>query len=215
MTVQAPPHLGDSIARVARGLYLRGWMEGTAGNISARLPGRRGHALITASGLSKGELTSDSAVEVEADTGRPARPGGPRPSAETVIHAALYDGVPGCEAVVHAHPPYSTLVAAQAARRGADHVSFADFEIIKGLGGRDPFDVTVPVFRNWADVPRIAADLTAFLRREGDAAPPVLLIAHHGATAWGPDLETARNRLECLELLCRLHVLDRRDRLDR
>jgi ribulose-5-phosphate 4-epimerase/fuculose-1-phosphate aldolase len=31
-----------------------------------------------------------------------------------------------------------------------------------------------------------------------------LLLAAHGAFAWGRDLEQARNRLECLEMLCRL-----------
>jgi methylthioribulose-1-phosphate dehydratase len=137
-------------------------------------------------------------------------PNGSRPSAETCIHAALYREVPGCGAVVHAHPPCATVVAARAARAGADSVRFAGWELIKGLGVPDPSEVVVPVFANHPDVGRIGADVARRLAGGGAAGqtPPVLLIAAHGATAWGPDLATARDRLECLEALCQLHLLD-------
>src|SRR5579875_3889047 len=51
----------SQIPRIARDLYLRGWMPGTAGNISVRA-GQA--ALITGSGLSKGELTAEDLVSV-------------------------------------------------------------------------------------------------------------------------------------------------------
>jgi methylthioribose-1-phosphate isomerase len=74
----------------------------------------------------------------------------------------------------------------------------------------DPASVSVPVFDNHADVGRIAADITRYYAEApADGIAPVLLIAKHGATTWGPDLETARNRLECLELLCQLVLLTR------
>ncbi|GAA0598880.1 hypothetical protein GCM10010174_13010 [Kutzneria viridogrisea] len=187
---------GAELAEVARGLYRRGWMDGTAGNLSVRQGDR---ALITASGRSKGELTARDVVLVEATTG--ALVAGPKPSAETCIHAALYKLFPDCGAVVHAHPPHATAVAALS---GPGSVRFTEFEIIKGLGLPDPSSVEVPVFVNWVEVPRIAEDIAARLTEQD---PPVLLIAHHGVTAWGPTLEVARNRLESLEMLCRLHLL--------
>lgn len=204
---------GPRLAALARALYLRGWMEGTAGNLSVRLDDG-GSALITASGRSKGELAPDDMVLVEAMTGRPRSTSGPRPSAETAIHAALYRVIPECRAIVHAHCPYATAVSTRTARTapaGAEEVSFADFEIIKGFGLEDSREVTVPVFRNWPDVPRIAEDVVAHYTARDSAVPPVLLIRHHGATAWGPTLEAARNRMECLEALCRLHLLVERD----
>jgi methylthioribose-1-phosphate isomerase/methylthioribulose-1-phosphate dehydratase len=194
---------GLVLAEMSARLYARGWMEGTAGNISARLPDR-GSALITASGLSKGTLTSRDVVQVLVADARPVSAYGRRPSAETSIHAALYRAFADCNAVVHAHPPYATAVAALAARRGADAVGFTDLEIIKGLGVPDPSAVTVPVFANHADVTRIADDVAARLTPD---APPVLLIGAHGATTWGPTLEAARNRMECLEALCQLSLL--------
>ncbi|SMC60313.1 methylthioribulose-1-phosphate dehydratase [Lentzea albidocapillata] len=187
------------VAALARQLHARGWMDGTAGNLSVRLPG--GQALITASGRSKGELTAADIVQMHAESGLPTRCPGPPLSAEASIHAALYRAFPDCGAVVHAHPPHTTAVAALAAEAGA--VTFTDFEIIKGLGATSV--VQVPVFTNWAEVPRIAAEISQRLTdRQG---PPVLLIAHHGATAWGATLDEARNRLESLEALCQLHLL--------
>jgi methylthioribulose-1-phosphate dehydratase len=194
---------GIALARTAAALYGRGWMEGTAGNISVRLPGAE-TALITASGVSKGSLTATDVVEVRVDDARPVQEGGPRPSAETSIHAALYRLSSDVQAVVHAHPPYATAVAILAARRGSGTVPFADLEIIKGLGLADPSKVAVPVFDNHAHVPRIADDVTERLTAD---APPVMLIGNHGATTWGPSLDVARNRMECLEALCQLTLL--------
>jgi methylthioribose-1-phosphate isomerase/methylthioribulose-1-phosphate dehydratase len=191
-----------ALAEVCAQLYARGWMEGTAGNVSVRLPDSD-TALITASGVSKGSLTSDDVVRVRIADAQPVDQHGPRPSAETSIHTALYEIFPDCGAVVHAHPPYATAVAALAARRGADVEEFTGLEIIKGLGG-DPSSVSVPVFDNHPDVPRIGRDVA---QRLTETAPPVLLIAAHGATSWGPTLEAARNRMECLEMLCRLRLL--------
>jgi methylthioribulose-1-phosphate dehydratase len=194
----------------ARALYRRGWMEGTAGNLSLRLPAA-GEALITASGKSKGALTIADVVRIRIRTGTPIDEDSPRPSAETAIHAALLRAFPDSAAVVHAHPPYSTIVASRAsrasARPGIRLVTFDDFELIKGLGVADPSQVTVPVFSNWPDVACIGSDIEAHYATAGHEAPRVLLVAYHGATAWGPTLDAARNALECLEALCQLQLL--------
>lgn len=193
----------EALAALAGQLYARGWMEGTAGNLSVRLPGGD-TARVTASGVSKGQLGPADTVVVSIADSRPVADGGARPSAETTIHTALYRRFPDCAAVVHAHPPHATAVAAIAAARGQGAVRFTGLEIIKGLGTADPFAVTVPVLANHPDVPRIAADAEAEL---GPGSPPVFLIGAHGATSWGPSLEVARNRMECLEALCELRLL--------
>jgi methylthioribose-1-phosphate isomerase/methylthioribulose-1-phosphate dehydratase len=107
-------------------------------------------------------------------------------------------------AVVHAHPPYTTAVAGL---ETGDTVTFERFEIIKGLGVPDPTKIDIPLFANWPHVPDIADDITRRFDNADAIPPPVLLIAHHGATAWGANLEQARNRLECIEALCQLHLI--------
>ncbi|SUE30084.1 aldolase [Nocardia farcinica] len=198
------PALGFGVPAVAAQLYGRGWLDGTAGNLSVRLDADR--ALVTASGRSKGALTAADLITVDLTTGA-ALDAGARPSAETSIHAALYRAVPGCGAVVHAHPPAATTAATLLAAAGT--VVFDDFEIVKGFGPRPAGPFTVPVLTNHAEVPRIAADLAARLTPD---AVPAALIDRHGATTWGPDLETARNRMECLEMLCALQLRTGGDR---
>jgi methylthioribose-1-phosphate isomerase len=191
---------GSQIPGIARDLYLRGWMPGTAGNISVRA-GRA--ALITGSGLSKGELTTDDLVSVNiADSQQLS--GTRRPSAETAIHTAIYRAT-DAQAVVHVHPPHATTQSIGA----ANSLRFNGYELIKGLGATTIIDI--PVFTNHTDVARIGADIERHLSEHPDA-PPVLFIAGHGITAWGADLAQARDRVECLEAMCELVTLTgRRD----
>ncbi|MGX1808167.1 S-methyl-5-thioribose-1-phosphate isomerase [Nocardia sp. NPDC055321] len=200
------PAAGFGLPHVAAELYRRGWMDGTAGNLSVRLPGSPDRAVITGSGLSKGALTARDLVHIDTKTAAAVSDRGPRPSAEASLHAALYTALPDCGAVVHAHPPHATLVAGMSY---GPTIDFENFEIIKGFGPRRPGPFELPVLTNHDDVPRIAADLAETLRPDG---PPAVLIRRHGATVWGPDLETARNRMECLELLCELHLRTRERR---
>lgn len=198
-----------ALADQSHDLYLRGWMPGTSGNLSVRLPGPSSGVLITGSGLGKGTLGPLDMVLVDAVTGQAAGPvgDGPRPSAETAIHAAVYRSVEEAGAVVHAHSPYSTALAR---RIGAvDRLSWLplrDLELLKGLGLADPSHTALPVFPNWSDIARIAQDVAGHLARS-PAAPPALLIADHGITVWGRDLTQARNRLECVEAMCHLLLL--------
>ncbi|WP_280247092.1 S-methyl-5-thioribose-1-phosphate isomerase [Nocardia abscessus] len=191
---------GAAIADVARELYRRGWMPGTAGNISVRTGAT---AVVTGSGLSKGELTERDMVSVRVADSAPVADHGRKPSAETMIHTAVYRTRPA-QAVVHIHPPFATALATRSAVPGAlGTLRITDYELIKGLGGGDPAVAEIPVFPNWPEVPRIGADIERYLLDHPDALP-VLVIAGHGVTAWGENLAQARDRAECLEALCEL-----------
>ncbi|MFE3054674.1 S-methyl-5-thioribose-1-phosphate isomerase [Nocardia sp. NPDC059239] len=193
---------GAEIAEIARGLYASGWMPGTAGNISVR---QGDTALVTASGLSKGELTASDMVTVAVVDSKPVDASGRKPSAETTIHTAVYR-TRGADAVVHVHPPHATAVSITTAGSGVTTARFAGYELIKGLGSARPDVIDIPVFPNHADVPQIGADIEKYLT-EHPEAPPVLFIAGHGITAWGSSLAQARDRAECLEAMCQLTAL--------
>ncbi|WP_067538462.1 bifunctional S-methyl-5-thioribose-1-phosphate isomerase/methylthioribulose 1-phosphate dehydratase [Nocardia crassostreae] len=192
---------GAEIAAVARGLYANGWMPGTAGNISVR---QDDTAVITASGLSKGELAASDMVTVAVADSTPVDASGKRPSAETTIHTAVYR-VTEADAVVHVHPPHATALSIGVGGADVRTVRFSGYELIKGLGGNRPDAIEIPVFPNHADVPRIGADIEKYLTEHPDA-PPVLFIAGHGITAWGAGLPQARDRAEYLEAMCQLAI---------
>jgi methylthioribose-1-phosphate isomerase len=185
----------QQIADIARALYARGWMPGTAGNISVRTEEA---AAITGSGLSKGELTADDMVSVAIADSQPVS-GSRRPSAETAIHTAIYRAT-NAGAVVHVHPPHATAHTVGASQA----ITFSGYELIKGLGTADI--ISIPVFTNHSDVAHIGADIEQHLNGHPQA-PPVLFIAGHGITGWGADLAQARDRVECLEAMCELATL--------
>lgn len=187
--------VGQQIADIARGLYARGWMPGTAGNISVRTGAT---AVITGSALSKGELTAADMVTVSVADSHPVS-GSRRPSAETAIHTAIYRAT-DAGAVVHVHAPHATAQTASV----ATSLTYQGYELIKGLGTADV--ITIPVARNHPDVARIGADIERHLTEHPDS-PPVLFIAGHGITGWGADLAQARDRVECLEAMCELVTL--------
>ncbi len=110
----------QSIAEIARGLYARGWMPGTAGNISVRAAKT---AVVTGSGLSKGELLADDMATVNIANSQQIS-GHRRPSAETSIHTAVYRAT-NAEAVVHVHPPHATARTIAAAPRSGDSTGSA------------------------------------------------------------------------------------------
>lgn len=196
----------SDLAAMAKTLYERGWMPGTSGNISLRTGPTADHVAITGNGHSKGELTEQDIVCVRVSDSQAIWENGARPSAETAIHTALYR-VTGCAAVVHVHSPYATAVSARYGQPGeVATLSFEDYELIKGFGLADPGSVDVPVFPNWAQVARIGLEVERYLEQR-PSAPPVLLIGAHGATAWGDSLTQARDRVECLEMLCQLVTL--------
>ncbi|MEV0359532.1 S-methyl-5-thioribose-1-phosphate isomerase [Nocardia sp. NPDC050697] len=190
-TVLAEP--ARAIAAVSGELHARGWMPGTAGNISVR---SGPDAVITGSGLAKGELGPADMVTVRIADGA-AIAGRRRPSAETAIHTAVYRTT-DAGAVVHVHSPAATVLAT---RSGAGPLRISGYELIKGLGGGT--ELTVPVFANHADVTAIGAEVERYLR-ENPGAAPALAITAHGITTWGADLAQARDRAECLEALCEL-----------
>lgn len=205
---QVPKPLGQTgdaeseLVVMAAALYRRGWLPGTSGNLSVR---RGDQAVITGSGLAKSELSARDMVTVRIVDSAPVAATMRRPSAETAIHTAVYRATE-CGAVVHAHSPYATAVAIRFGRPDETAVvTLGHYELLKGFGLADPASVDLPVFPNWPDVALVGADVQKYLGAVA-GTPPVLLIAGHGATTWGATLGQARDRLECLEALCRLVI---------
>ncbi|UCD62935.1 MAG: class II aldolase/adducin family protein [Candidatus Zixiibacteriota bacterium] len=99
--------MAKAIAGAGRRLYIRGFMAGLEGNISARLDD--GTIMVTPSGLPKGDLRDDDMVVVDA-RGKHLE-GQHAASSELPMHLLVYRRRPDVKACIHSHAPYSTSFA--------------------------------------------------------------------------------------------------------
>jgi methylthioribulose-1-phosphate dehydratase len=185
--------------------YQLGWMVGTAGNLSARLP--NGSFWITASGRHKGLLSTGDFIRLAPDGTVLEQPTPDvRPSAETSIHQAIYSLFPEAQACYHVHSIEANLVSHFTT---GDSLPLPPLEMLKGFGvWEENPKVVMPVFANHLDVPRIADDIYERFQ----AVPPsinALLIRNHGVTVWASSPDGARNNLEIAEYIFRYMVAAR------
>lgn len=183
-----------------RELYRHGWLPATSGNLSARLDERR--FAITVSGAHKGRLT-DADIMAVNDKGHALEPG-VQPSAETLLHVALYLRYPEVGAVLHVHSPAATVLSMTT----PEAVRLSGLELLKALPGVKSHDevVEVPVFDNDQNIPRLARLVDRWL--DGGQATCGYLIRGHGLYAWGPDVARTLVHLEALDFLfnCQLQL---------
>lgn len=185
--------------------YQLGWMVGTAGNLSARMPD--GSFWITASGRNKGHLSIRDFIRI-APNGMVMEQPSPdvRPSAETSIHQAIYSLFPEAQACYHVHSIEANLVSHFTT---GDSLPLPPLEMLKGFGiWEENPKVAIPVFANYLDVPQIARDI---YERFQAVSPSLnaLLIRNHGVTVWASSPEDARNYLELAEYIFRYMVAAR------
>ena len=198
-----------ALAEIARDFHARGWMAGTAGNLSARADA--GHFWITASGKPKGRLEESDFLRVRVVDGEVVERGRAedKPSAETAIHRVIYELFPNAGTCLHGHSVEACL-AADRAKKGAKGLRLAPIEMIKGFDvwQQNP-KVDLPLFENILDVSRIAAAIGQRFRKTPPAVT-ALMIRSHGPTVWGAGLQQAYNRFEVLEYILRYQANSRR-----
>ena len=171
----------EAVCRVGKLLYDRGYVAANDGNISVRVG--EGRLLITPSGVSKGRMTPDMLLVTDLDG--TVIEGNRHPSSEGKMHLEVYRGRPDVNAVVHAHPPVATAFAV--CRRGLETPYLS--ELVAGLG-------QVPCTTSFAmlSTEEVPESVRPYLEDHN-----ALLLANHGALAWGGDLWEAFDRLETVE----------------
>lgn len=190
----------EALIEIARDFHARGWMAGTAGNLSAR--DAEGCFWITASGRPKGRLEGCDFLLISLSDGEVLERASPhdKPSAETAIHRAIYHCFPDARACVHVHT-VDACIAAERLSAVTVELPLPGLEMLKGLGiWEENPRVGLPLFGNPLDVDRIAG---AILSRFKASAPrvPALMVRGHGVTVWGAGLQEAYNRVEVLEFM--------------
>src|SRR5699024_7011242 len=100
------------IVDVGLRLWQRGLVSANDGNVSVRLDEH--HVLCTPTGISKGRMQASCLAVVSMDGSVLDAGTGRGPSSEIRMHLGVYHEDSSVQAVVHAHPIYSTLAAIRA-----------------------------------------------------------------------------------------------------
>ena len=97
----------EDVLNTAKAMLRKGLVEGTAGNISARMPD--GSVCITPSSIDYEAMTLDDLVLIDLD-GEVVE-GTKGPSSEKLLHTACYRAFDDVQSVIHSHPVYATMFA--------------------------------------------------------------------------------------------------------
>ena len=99
-----------AVLHAAQAIHREGLVVATSGNVSARVAGPDGGALmaVTASSTGYEKMTLDDVVVVDLE-GDPVL-GEAIPSTESLMHAAIYSSRPDVGAVVHTHSVYASAL---------------------------------------------------------------------------------------------------------
>lgn len=181
----------------------QGWCPATSSNFSYRSPQNAEQLYISASGLSKGAMKASDFIPLSLTCGVP---GGVlpedeqrRPSAETLLHACVYQQYSSVQAVFHTHSVNSTVLSRHYEQSG--EIVFENFEILKGLEGVKSHEgpIAIPVLSNSQNMEELATRLSALMF--GEKGLWGFLLAGHGLYAWGNTPATARRHIEVFEFL--------------
>jgi L-fuculose-phosphate aldolase len=186
--------LRDALVAGGARLGARGLIAAAEGNLSVRLPQDR--ILITPAGrrkdaLDPGELVVVGLDEAAANDDGPA--GGPRPSSDLAIHRAIYRARPDVAAIVHAHVP--AAMALTLAGETPDPAALPETALLLPRLPLVPFGAP--------GSPELAARIAAAFV-EGDSRPGAVLLEVHGAVAVGAGIAEALDRIELVDVLCRV-----------
>jgi 3-dehydro-4-phosphotetronate decarboxylase len=184
--------LRQDIVRWGRSLFERGFITGSAGNISVKLDD--GY-LMTPTNSCLGFLDPERISRLDT-AGTPI--GGDKPTKEIHLHLAFYEARPAARAVVHLHSTFATALSCLADIDWEDAVAPITPYVVMRVG-RVP---VLPYVKPGA--PEIGS-----MVRERAPDHAAILLANHGPVVAGQSLEAAVYAAEELEETARLILLTR------
>ncbi|MEO6589928.1 MAG: class II aldolase/adducin family protein [Pyrinomonadaceae bacterium] len=177
------------IIEIGKLLYDRSYVVSSDGNVSIRLDENR--VLATPTMTCKGRMTEDGLAITDMD-GKALND--KKASSELAMHLLIYKMRPDIKAVCHAHPPHGTAFAVAGLAIDAPILS----EVILTLGCVPLTSYGTPSTSELTD------GMKPFVEHHN-----ALLMANHGAVAYGEDLWQAFDRLETLEHTAKIAILSR------
>ena len=183
--MQISYRIKQDLVRACQTLYQHGYLTGMDGNLSVRLENDK--VITTPTGRNKGWIREDDLVLCDLDGNSLEL--SKRPSTELKMHLKVYEQRPDINAVVHCHPVFATTYAASDRNLDGCYLT----ESIVAIGRVPKAQLAVP---STNEIPDSIAPLID--------SNEMLLLANHGALAYGSDMETAVSKIESLEHFAKL-----------
>lgn len=178
--------LRELICKIGELMHRQGYIDGTSGNITARLDENR--VLATPSGLAKGFMTPDQLIVVDMQGQRVDVPNTAnrelKPTSEILMHLECYKKRADIGGVVHAHPP--TAVALTIAGYDFNQCLIPEVVVMMGMVPTTPYSTPASAENR---------DAITSIIGQHDA----LMLAHHGSLTVGKSVWDAYLLLESLE----------------
>lgn len=210
-------HAKKQIIELGKFLFEYGYVVATDGNISTRI--NKNKILITRSGVCKGELRNSDIVKIDVNDWKAQNTdynldtadnqielvdnklslSGVKssfykiiPSSEYRMHLAIYDNRSDVNAVIHAHPTFTTTFAVTNRKLNINLLTETEQTLgsIGYLGYYQPGSL------------KLAKAVSKAVVKHN-----VIILAKHGVVVCGKDLTEARYRLERLEFLAKVSWL--------
>ena len=170
----------ETVLAASKELNDHGLVEGSSGNLSARIDDR--HVCMTPSSIPYDEMVLDDLVVVDLD-GNVAL-GDKGPTSEKALHLACYRRYPEVGGVIHSHAVYATMFAV-----AREPIPAAIEEVAVYIGG----DVPVCEY-TMTGTDELGEEVASKL---GDRA--AVLVANHGMVTVGPTLDKALHAARLVE----------------
>ncbi len=183
------------LAETIRHYNAKGWSPATSTNYSFK--DEMGTIWVSKSGIDKSLFQSNDFITVTNEGVSSGEFEGLKPSAETLIHCAIYELFPETTVILHSHSVYPVVLSSLL----KDKLIVKGYEIQKGFEGQVSHEnsLEIPIFDNTQDITAFAKTL---LQKKSKIQNHSFIIRKHGTYAWGKNLFEAKRHLESLEYLC-------------
>lgn len=175
--------LRGKVVWAAQLMYKKGYVIGTAGNISARIPGIN-QLLITPSGAPYETMHNEDVVLCDLEGNKIA--GKLKPSSELSMHVGLYKARPEIEAIIHTHSIYASALAVN-----QTEIPFCLDEMYFSIGANS---IPVAKYGKSGSV-ELADNIVKAIGHKKKA----VLMSNHGTVAIGLTMEEAFDICEVIE----------------
>lgn len=180
----------ELICEYGRRIYERGLVDGNGGNITCKVSDNE--VWVTPTMESKGYMNPDMLVKMDLD-GNVLSKSEYKSSSEVKMHLGVFKANKEVQCVMHAHPPFATVLAVV----GEDIDTTLVPEAMYYFGDKIP--VAPFAMPGTYEVPE---SVVPFCTGRGQAA----LLGNHGALTWGKTMKETWFAMEALESYCQLFI---------